>query len=253
MPSVIDLLLHPVLLLFFALYGALMLWEFLAPARPLPNVKGWHWRGLAAFAVYFLLSSYLPLLWTEYLLSFQLFDLRGLGTWTGGLVGLVVYQFCGYLWHRWIHGSAMMWRAFHQMHHSAERLDTFSAFWFSPADMIGWTAVSSIALTVIVGLSAEATTAAILAATLMAMLTHTNVRTPRWLGYIVERPESHSWHHGRGRHRDNYSELPVIDMLFGSFRNPRDFAPETGFHDRASSRVVDMLLLRDVSSDARDR
>jgi sterol desaturase/sphingolipid hydroxylase (fatty acid hydroxylase superfamily) len=248
MPSPIELILQPTSLVFFALYAALMLWEFLAPARALPTVPGWRWRGLAAFAVYFLLSSYLPLLWTEYLLPLQLFDLSGLGTWTGGLAGLLVYQLCGYAWHRWTHASDTMWRGFHQMHHSPERLDTFSAFWFSPADMVGWTAVLSIALTLVVGLSAEATTVAILAATLLAMFTHTNVRTPRWLGYIVQRPEMHSWHHARGRHRDNYSELPVIDLLFGTFRNPPDFAPQTGFYDGASARVLDMVLFRDVST-----
>ena len=56
MPSPLDLLLHPVSLAVFAIYGALMLWEFLLPARPLPHAPGWRLRGLAAFAVYFLLS-----------------------------------------------------------------------------------------------------------------------------------------------------------------------------------------------------
>ena len=36
-------------------------------------------------------------------------------------------------------------------------------------------------------------------------------------------------------------------MMFGTFRNPRDFAPQTGFYDGASARVADMLHLRDVS------
>jgi sterol desaturase/sphingolipid hydroxylase (fatty acid hydroxylase superfamily) len=144
-----------------------------------------------------------------------------------------------------------MWRFGHQMHHSAERLDTFSAFWFSPLDTVGWTAVGSLALTVIVGLSAEAATAALLTASLLAMVTHTNVRTPRWLGWFIERPEMHSWHHARGLHRQNYSELPVFDMLFGTYHNPRDFARETGFHDGASSRVIEMVMGQDVTTQAR--
>lgn len=246
MPSLLELITHPVSLLFFAMYAALMLWEWLAPARRLPQVRGWHWRALLVFASYFLLSSYLPLLWTEYLLPLQLFDLGHLDVWAGGLVGLLVYQGCAYAWHRAIHGNDWLWRGFHQMHHSAERLDTFSAFWFSPLEGVAWTAVASVALTVIVGLSAEATTASLLAATLLAMFTHTNVRTPRWLGYIVERPESHSWHHARGRHRDNYSELPLFDMLFGTFRNPAEFAPAAGFYDGGSDRMLDMVLCRDI-------
>ena len=67
MPSPLDLLLDPISLTVFAIYGALILWEALAPARALPRVRYWRWLGLAAFGVYFLLSSYLPLLWGAWL------------------------------------------------------------------------------------------------------------------------------------------------------------------------------------------
>lgn len=246
MPSPLELLLDPISLTVFGIYAALMLWEYLAPARPLPRAKAWRLRGLAAFATYFAVSSYLPLLITEYLEPLQLFDLTGLGTLGGATVGLLVYEFCGYLYHRSMHSSTVLWRGLHQMHHSAERLDTFGAFWFHPTDMIGWTLVASIALTVIVGLSAQAATVVLLTVTLLSIFQHTNVRTPRWLGYIVQRPESHSWHHARSHHRDNYADLPLIDMLFGTFDNPRDFAPANGFYDGASLRLADMLLFREV-------
>ena len=250
MPSPLDLLLHPVSLTFLAIYAALMLWETFAPARPMPRIRGWWWRALLAFASYFLLSSYLPLWWGPYLLPYQWFDLSTLGPWTGGLVGLLAYQSCAYAWHRSIHRFGPMWRGFHQMHHSAERLDTSSAFWFSPLETAGWTAVASVALTVVVGLSAQATTVALLSASALAIFTHTNVRTPRWLGYFIERPESHALHHARGHHQDNYSELPFIDMLFGTFRNPDGFAAQAGFYDGASRRVLDLSLCRDVSRTA---
>ena len=61
MPSPIELLLHPVSLIFFGMYAVLMLCEFLFPARRLPSVPRWRTRGLIAAAFYFLLSSYLPL------------------------------------------------------------------------------------------------------------------------------------------------------------------------------------------------
>jgi sterol desaturase/sphingolipid hydroxylase (fatty acid hydroxylase superfamily) len=247
MPSPIDLLLDPISLTVFALYASLIAWETLAPARPLPRVPGWKARGLAAFAGYFLLSSYLPLLWTEHLARFQLFDLTPLGTWGGAIAGLLVYEAGVYVWHRAMHGSNLLWRVFHQMHHSAERLDTYGAFWFSPADMVGWTALSSLCLTLIVGLTAEAATVVLLATTLLAIFQHSNIRTPRWLGYIVQRPESHSRHHERGVHYGNFSDLPIFDLLFGTFRNPRDFAAEAGFQHGASRRVAEMLCFRDVS------
>jgi sterol desaturase/sphingolipid hydroxylase (fatty acid hydroxylase superfamily) len=247
MPSPLELLLDPASLVVFAMYAGLMLWELLFPARRLPSIRGWHWRGLAAFAVFFFLSSYLPLFWSVHLEAYQLFDLTALGVWIGTLVGLLVYEFGVYVWHRTMHGSNVLWRGFHQMHHSAERLDTFGAFWFSPFDMLGWIVLSSLCLTLVVGLSAEAATMVLYVTTFMAVFQHSNIRTPRWVGYIVQRPESHSIHHGRGVHACNYSDLPLFDIVFGTFRNPRNHASEQGFYDGASSRVWSMVLFRDVS------
>jgi len=247
MPSLIDLLLDPISLTVFALYAVLIAWETLAPARVLPRVKAWKALGLGAFAAYFLLSSYLPLLWTEHLARFQLLDLTSLGTWGGAVVGLLFYELGVYVWHRSLHGSDVLWRVFHQMHHSAERLDTYGAFWFSPADMVGWTVLSSLCLTLIVGLTPEAATVVLLVTTLLAIFQHSNIRTPRWLGYIVQRPESHSRHHARGVHYGNFSDVPVFDILFGTFHNPRDFVAEAGFYHGASRRVTEMLRFRDVS------
>jgi len=253
MPTPIELLLSPTSLIVFGIYAALILLEALAPGRPLPRVKAWPLIGLASFAVFFLLSSYLPLVWDQYLAPWQLFDLSSLGTLSGAAVGLLVYEFCGYWYHRAMHANTTLFRTLHQMHHSAERLDSYSAFWFSPLDMIGWTAVTSASLVLIVGLSAQATTVTVLAITFLGIFQHTNVRTPRWLGYFVQRPESHSVHHGRGIHRYNYADLPVFDMIFGTFRNPESYAAATGYYDGASSRVVEMLLMRDVSSEDSDR
>lgn len=248
MPTPLEVLLDPTSLTVFAAYAALILWEHFFPARELPRAPAWQMRGLAAFALFFALSTYLPLLWSEHLLRWQFLDLSHLGTAAGALVGVLTYEGIGYFYHRGMHASDVLWRGLHQMHHSAERIDTWSAFWFHPLDMIGWTVVSSLALTLVVGLSAPATTAALLAFTLLSIFQHTNVRTPRWLGYIVQRPESHSWHHARGRHRNNYADVPLFDILFGTFDNPRNFAPATGFYDGASSHIGDMLLFREVSA-----
>lgn len=67
------------------------------------------------------------------------------------------------------------------------------------------------------------------------------------------RPKKLASHHGRGRHRGNYADLPVIDMLFGTFENPRGFHGRTGFYDGASARLGDLLLGRDVSVPAKER
>lgn len=241
MPTPLQLLLDPVTLTVIGLFGVLMLWEALWPARPLPVVPQWRLRALTSFAAYLMISGYLPLLLGDALAALRLFDLTHLGTWTGAMVGVLVYEAGAWAWHRSLHGSQTLWRWFHQWHHSAERLDTFGAFWFSPLDMAGWTMVSTLCLTVIVGLTPSATFAAVSIITFLAIFQHTNVRTPHWLGYFVQRPESHSWHHARGVHAHNYSDLPIYDLLFGTLRNPREFAPQQGFHQGSSRRLVEML------------
>ena len=246
MPTPVDLLLDPLTWTLLAMFTGLGVWEALAPGRDLPRVRGWTARALTAFLVYFLLSSYLPLLWGEALAPLQWFDLSAWPTWAAVAAALLGYEAGAYAWHRSMHRFTPLWRLLHQMHHSSERLDVVSAFWFSPLDMVTWTLLPSLILTII-GVPAKAATITILTVSFLAMLQHANIRTPRWLGYFVQRPEMHVVHHARGVHRYNYADLPLLDILFGTFRNPVGYEHTTGFWDGASSRVVDMLLLRDVS------
>lgn len=245
MPGPFEIIFNPVSYAAFGIYAALMLWELLFPARVLPQIKWWRTRGMLSFVCYFFLSSYLPLWWDGKLAALQLFDLTGMNLALQVAAGLLAYELLAYVYHRSMHGFTPLWRAFHQMHHSAERLDTFGAFWFSPLDMAGFTFVGSFAFVVVAGLEAQAAVIVLLSTLFLSVFQHANIRTPRWLGVFIQRPESHSYHHGRGRHRDNYSDLPVIDMAFGSFHNPREFS-ETGFYNGASNRIPEMLLWRDV-------
>ncbi|MDX2135710.1 MAG: sterol desaturase family protein [Saprospiraceae bacterium] len=249
MPTPLELLSDPVSQIILAMYALMFAWESLLPARTLPPLRFWKIRGIAMFFIYFFLSSYLPLLWGAHLTAFQLFDLTALNTLGGTLVGILLYELGLYLWHRTLHHSDVLWRVFHQMHHSAERIDIPSAFYFSPADMIGFTFLGSLCLTLIVGLSPQATTLTLLITTFFSMFQHANIHTPRWLGYIIQRPESHTVHHAKGIHGYNYSDLPVFDILFGTFNNPKTYEHETGFYTGASFRIWDMLLFRDVSQE----
>ncbi len=247
MPTPIEILLDPISLVILAMYAALMIWEAVAPARTLPRVPWWKTRALASFAVYFYLSTYLPLFWDPLLAPYQLLDLSGLGVAAGALIAIGVYELGLYFWHRAMHTRRFLWLTFHQMHHSAERMDTYGAFYFSLADMIGFTALGSLCLTLLIGVDPQAITVFLLVTTFFAIFQHANIRTPRWLGYFVQRPEQHGVHHARKVHFKNFSDLPVFDLVFGTFENPRGYDHEAGFYDGASARVVDMLLFRDVS------
>jgi sterol desaturase/sphingolipid hydroxylase (fatty acid hydroxylase superfamily) len=248
-PTLLQLFTDPISLAFFGIVLALFGLEKLFPARRLPAAKGHHVRGLLSLLAFFLVSSYLPYLIGPLLEPLKLADLSALGTWGGAACAMLLYQALGYAYHRGLHRFDGLFQAVHQAHHSAERLDVASAFLFGPLDMVGWTLCSALSLTV-VGVTPEATTVFVLAASLLSTFQHANLRTPRWLGYFVQRPESHSVHHARGVHRNNYADLPVFDLVFGTFDNPRDFAAEAGFYDGASARVTDLLLLRDVTRPA---
>ena len=251
LPSLSEVFLNPVSYLVYIMYGSLIVWEAIFPAKQLPHVKFWKLKGSIAFVVFFLLSSYLPYLWDGFLAKYRLIDLTGLGTLYGAIVGTLVYSLGEYVWHRTMHGSNLLWKVFHQMHHSAERLDSFGAFYFSPVDMIGWTILGSFTLVFVTGFSPEATTVIILITNFMAIFQHANIKTPQWIGYVIQRPESHSIHHGRGIHAFNYCGLPVFDLLFGTFKNPKNYVDQTGFYDGASSNLLEMLQFKDISSKSR--
>lgn len=247
MPTPIEILLDPVSLIIIAIYAGLMIWEAVFPARQMPAIKYWKIKGLIFFIIYFYLSSYLPMLWNTYLSEWQLLDLTGLGTVGGAIVGILIYQLGVYVWHLSMHKNSALWRVFHQMHHSAERLDTYGAFLFSPMDMIGYTVLGSLLLVLVAGFSPAASTIILLVNTFFSMFQHANVRTPAWLGYFVQRPEAHALHHARGIHAYNYSDIAIYDILFGTWKNPKNFEHENGFYEGASSRIVDMLLFKDVA------
>ncbi|HET9474400.1 MAG TPA: sterol desaturase family protein [Steroidobacteraceae bacterium] len=246
MPTPLQILMDPISLIVLGIYGALILLEALFPARVLPKVKWWRTRALLVFAVYFFGSSYLPLIWGESLAQFQLFDLANLNPFVGAAIGVLLFEFFVYVYHRAMHRNHWLWRAFHQMHHSAERVDTYGAFYFSPLDIIGFTFLTSIALTLL-GLSPQAATYTLYFTMFLATFQHTNIRTPQWMGYLVQRPESHSLHHARGVHQFNYSDLPLFDILFGTFRNPKYFEDQSGFYDGASARIPEMLVFKDIA------
>lgn len=243
----LEILLDPVSITVLVMYGLLMVWEAVFPAETLPKVKFWKLRGLLSFAFFFFLSSYLPLFIDPYLEPYRLLDLTNLTVVIGGLVGVFLYEFGVYVWHRSLHKSNFLWRTFHQMHHSAERLDTYGAFYFSPLDMIGWTVLGSVCFTLLVGLSPQAITVMLLVTNFLGMFQHANIKTAPWLGYIIQRPESHTVHHAKGIHMHNYSDLPIFDILFGTFKNPKTYEHKTGFYHGASAKVWQMLTFKDLN------
>lgn len=247
MPTPLEILLDPLSLVLLAIYATLMIVETITPALPQKTVKGWIPKAMFVFVIYFYLSTYLPLIWDKYLLPYQLMNLQQVNPYISTLVAILIFELMIYIWHRAMHSNNWLWRTFHQMHHSAERLDTFGAFYFSPLDMIGFTFIGSLTLSLFVGLAPEAISWFLYITMFLAIFQHTNIKTPQWLGYIIQRPESHSVHHQQGIHRYNYSDLPIFDILFGTFNNPKEFSTEVGFYEGCSYKIKDALLFKDIS------
>lgn len=203
-------------------------------------------------AAIFLFTGQVAAFWSELLGDHHVFDLSGLGTFAGAVVGVLVYELIHYAYHRSVHRWDWAWRHVgHQMHHSAESLDAFGAYYLHPVDAAMFTTASSLVFVPLLGLTMEATVVGALFLTFNAMFQHANITTPHWLGYFIQRPEMHTIHHAQGVHRYNYADLPIIDMLFGTYRNPRTADDlRCGFYNGASGRIVEMLIGRDVSTPA---
>jgi len=212
------------------------------------STRYWRVRSSIVTIAVFYIAGYAAAFWGALLGDFHLLDGSRLGTLGGAAVGILVYEFGHYWYHRAAHSFDWLWRAGHQMHHSAESLDAFGAYYLHPVDAFLFTTVASLVFYPLLGLSVEASMLGALFLTFNAMFQHMSFRTPRWLGYLVQRPESHSVHHARGVHRYNYSDLPLWDIVFGTFRNPQGFQREHGFYAGASERIPEMLAFRDVST-----
>jgi sterol desaturase/sphingolipid hydroxylase (fatty acid hydroxylase superfamily) len=131
------------------------------------------------------------------------------------------------------------------MHHSAERLDVAGSVLFHPFDLVISICVP-IVVSSVLGLGADASAIAGYCGFFCNTFQHLNVKTPVWLGYVIQRPEAHSVHHARGVHAYNYGNLGLWDLVFGTFRNPPAFVEQAGFWDGASARMGAMLVGRDV-------
>jgi len=226
---------------------AFLLLDLFHRHHPYHRTKHWRLRAFLVSACAFGLSSATAAFWGSLLAGVSLLDSSRLGTWGGALAGVLAYELLHYAYHRAAHRFDWLWRWGHQLHHSAESLDPFGAYYLSPLDTIAFTSLSSLVFFPLLGVSVGAGVIGAAFLTFNAVFQHANLRTPRWLGYVIQRPESHSLHHGRGVHAYNYADLPLIDMLFGTFANPDRHRREVGFHPGASARLGAMLAGRDVS------
>lgn len=225
---------------------AMLAVERFAPARVFPPIKRWVLLGTVSFLLMISAGVLAPLaLPVEWLARHRLIDGTGLGVGLGAIVGYMAVSFCSMLWHRFAHRVHLAWRFTHQTHHAPQRLDLFGAAFLHPLDLIAFSTAQILALTLVLGLDPRAAAIASYIAAFYSLFQHWNIRTPQFLGYFIQRPEQHGVHHQLGVHAYNYSDLPLWDLLFGTFKNPATFDARVGFEKEVE--LLPLLLGRDVN------
>ncbi len=226
----------------FLIAAVMFLCELRYPGRALTAVRGWWWRAALLNGAQVLIVFVAGAAWDGWMLANRPWNVDSLGPVWGALAGYLAITFVYYWWHRWRHTVPILWRIFHQIHHSASRIEIIASFYKHPLEVFANGLLSSAILYLGVGLRAEAAVGAVLLSGLAELFYHWNVRTPHWIGFVFQRPESHCLHHMRGVHFYNFSDLPMWDMLFGTFRNPKKFDGECGFRAAEERRLGQMLL-----------
>lgn len=234
----------------FIVFAACFALERLVPGWRLPHVRTWPLRVLLINAVQLSVVVLAGLSWERWLSSSSLLHLsRHVGPVTGGLIAYFIATFVFYWWHRARHESDFLWRVFHQIHHSPQRIEVITSFYKHPVEMIVNSIIGSLLVYAFLGLSPEAGAVYTLCTALGEFFYHTSVRTPRWVGWFFQRPEMHRVHHQYGRHRNNYGDIVWWDWLFGTYENPARFDDRCGFDPDKEERLPEMLAWRDVHRD----
>jgi sterol desaturase/sphingolipid hydroxylase (fatty acid hydroxylase superfamily) len=239
------------LVLILCVFTACFLLERRIPGWKLPSVRTWAARVVLVNLVQLGVVLLAGATWEKWLSEASVFHLSTyVWPFVGGFIAYFIATFIFYWWHRWRHEVPVLWRLFHQIHHSAQRIEVITSFYKHPGEMIVNSIIGSALVYALLGLSPEAGAIYTAFTALGEFFYHTNVRTPQWVGYVFQRPEMHRVHHQFGRHRNNYGDIVWWDMLFGTYENPKTFAATCGFRDCDEQKLGRMLAYRDVHADA---
>lgn len=230
-----------------AVFAFCFLLERLIPGWRLPSVKTWPVRVLAVNLVQLGVVTVAGFTWERWLSSSSLFHLSHLlGPLPGGIFAYFIATFVFYWWHRWRHRVDFLWLGFHQIHHSPQRIEVITSFYKHPGEMVVNSVLGSLLVYALLGLSPAAGAVYTVCTALGEFFYHTNVKTPRWVGFFFQRPEMHRIHHRYNRHRNNYGDIVWWDILFGTYENPPEFKDTCGFDDEKEQQLFRMLAYGDV-------
>ncbi|WP_306642878.1 sterol desaturase family protein [Sanyastnella coralliicola] len=223
--------------------------ERLIPDQKLPHVKGWWTRVIIVNAIQLGVIFLGAHTWDKWLQQVSWFHLSDhMHPAAGGFIAYFIVTFVFYWWHRWRHDVNFLWLAFHQVHHSPQRIETITSFYKHPLEIICNSLIIGSINFLLLGLNLEAAAYTLLFSSVGEYIYHMNIKTPHWLGYFFQRPEMHRIHHQQGKHYNNFSDLPFWDMLFGTFSNPKTMDGKCGFKDERESQLLEMMTFKNVNN-----
>jgi sterol desaturase/sphingolipid hydroxylase (fatty acid hydroxylase superfamily) len=242
------------IILIFSIAAGCIVAERLWPAMDLPRVRAWWPRVILINAIQLGITVMAGQTWNRWLAHASLFHISAhLGHWSSALVVYVFSTFVYYWWHRYRHESQFLWRSLHQIHHSARRLEILTSFYKHPVEIWINSLLSSVIVYPLFGASVEAAAYYTLFIAVGEFFYHWNIKTPPWLGYLFQRPESHRVHHQFHHHTNNFGDLPIWDILFSTFKNPAKFHGRCGYEEWREDRFDDMVAFRDVHARGAER
>src|SRR5258708_25048700 len=121
----------------FAIGIACMILERMVPGWRLPSVRTWPIRVILVNIVQLGVVMLAGLTWEKWLTSWSVFHLGDHASPAlGGLIGYFIATYIFYWWHRWRHEVDILWRLFHQIHHSPQPIELITSFYKHPREMV---------------------------------------------------------------------------------------------------------------------
>jgi sterol desaturase/sphingolipid hydroxylase (fatty acid hydroxylase superfamily) len=220
--------------------------ERVLPGRELPEAPGWYARSAFLNLCQIAIVLLAGVAWNRWMQRWSLFHIaHRMPGWEQGLLGWLIGTFVFYWWHRARHDVDFLWRVCHQIHHSPSRIELLTAFYKHPLEIAADSMLSSLLMFSLLGGSFEAAMWFNVFAVVGEYFYHSNLKTPRWLGYFLQRPEHHSIHHQLDLHSFNYGDITLWDRLFGTFREADEFAAQCGFPEGHEKHLGRMLFFHD--------
>ena len=231
-PTIDDFTAEPLIRfgVFAAVLALLLMWEFLAPRRPL-TVNRWR-RWPSNFGVVVIDTLLLRILFPTAAVGIALvaevnqwglLNLVTLPNWLAILVAIVVLDLIIYAQHVLFHAMPVLWRL-HRMHHADLDIDVTTGIRFHPVEIL-LSMIIKLAAVVVLGAPALGVIIFEILLNASSMFNHSNIRIDARLDRLLRRilvtPDMHRVHHSivaRETHANFGFNLPWWDYLFGTYR-----------------------------------